>query len=188
MPYITGVFPLGVRAGEAAEVSVQGVNLGGIAQVKVEAAQSRPRDGQRFPCRSRAGKQLSLNAVKLAVGNEPEVLEQEPNNTIAQAQAISLPVTINGHIASGVEAVGKPDEDYFRFRARKGEQLSIDVAAARLGSPLDSVIEVLDAQGNAIPRATIRCLNQTTTTLATGTREPPVSGSHPLPAFTKAIT
>jgi len=35
-----------------------------------------------------------------------------------------------------------------------------------LGSPLDSVIEVLDANGSAIPRATIRCLNQTTTTLS----------------------
>ena len=35
-----------------------------------------------------------------------------------------------------------------------------------LGSPLDSVVEVLDAQGNAIPRATIRCLNETTTTLS----------------------
>jgi hypothetical protein len=31
---------------------------------------------------------------------------------------------------------------------------------------LDSVIEVLDAQGNAIPRATVRCINQTTTTLS----------------------
>ena len=38
--------------------------------------------------------------------------------------------------------------------------------AARLGSPLDSVIEVLDAQGNPIPRATARCLNETITTLA----------------------
>src|SRR6185437_12217494 len=46
------------------------------------------------------------------------------------------------------------------------ERLDISVAAARLGSPLDSVIEVLDAQGKAIPRATIRCLNQTTTTLS----------------------
>ena len=54
----------------------------------------------------------------------------------------------------------------------------------RLGSPLDSVIEVLDAQGNAIPRATIRCLNQTTTTLSdrdsrtTGVRLTSTSGLH----------
>ena len=107
----------------------------------------------------------SLNEVKLAVGNEPEILGREPNDTAAQAQAVSVPVTLNGHIDGGAKAGGSPDEDYFRFRAKKGEQLSIDVAAARLGSPLDSVIEVLDAQGKVIPRATIRCLNQTTTTL-----------------------
>ena len=41
----------------------------------------------------------------------------------------------------------------------------IEVAAARLGSPLDSVVEVLDSQGDAIPRATVRCLYQTQTTL-----------------------
>ena len=64
------------------------------------------------------------------------------------------------------EKSGSPDEDYFRFHASKGERISIDIAAARLGSSLDSVIEILDAQGNAIPRATIRCLNETTTTLA----------------------
>ena len=107
-----------------------------------------------------------LNEPRLEVGDVPEILEQEPNNTIAQAQAVSIPVTINGHIDGGAVSGGKPDEDYFRFHASKGEQLSIDVAAARLGSPLDSVIEVLDANGNAIPRATIRCLNQTTTTLS----------------------
>ena len=76
------------------------------------------------------------------------------------------------------------DEDYFRFRASKGQQLTIDVEAARVGSPLDSVIEVLDAQGNAIPRATVRCLNQTTTTLSdrdsrsTGIRLTSTSGLH----------
>ena len=71
---------------------------------------------------------------------------------------------------------GNPDEDYFRFHANKGERLNIDVAAARLGSSLDSVIEVLDAQGNAIPRATIRCLNQTTTTLSDRDSRTMVSG------------
>ncbi len=165
LPYITSVFPLGVRAGTPAEVSVQGINLGDVHQAKIEP----PKSGEGWttiPLIVRTGATASLNTVKLAVGNEPEVLEQEPNSTMAHAQAVSLPITINGHIASGVEAGGKPDEDYFRFQARKGEQLSIDVAASRLGSSLDSVIEVLDAQGSAIPRATIRCLNQTTTTLA----------------------
>src|SRR5271170_3785201 len=98
-------------------------------------------------------------------GGNPEVSEQEPNNSPAQAQAVTLPITINGHI-SGREADGAVDEDYFRFHARKGQNLTIDVAAARLGSPLDSQIEILDAQVNSIPRATIRCLYETYVTLS----------------------
>jgi hypothetical protein len=165
LSYITSVFPLGIRAGETAEVSVQGVNLGDVHQVKVEAPKS-AEGWATIPVEVRIGETTSLNSVKLAVGNQPEVLEKKPNNTITEAQEISLPATINGHIMGGNDAGGKPDEDYFRFRAKKGERLSIDVAASRLGSPLDSVIEVLDSEGIAIPRATIRCLNQTTTTLA----------------------
>ena len=164
LPYITSVFPLGVHAGQTVEVSVAGINLGGAGKVKVEPPKSA--DGwATIPLSVKNGDIWSLNKVKLAVGNEPEILEQEPNNTLAQAQVVPLPVTINGHIDGGAKAGGAVDEDYFRFHGRQGENLSIEVAAARLGSALDSVIEVLDAQGNAIPRATIRCLNHTTTTL-----------------------
>ena len=97
---------------------------------------------------------------------------------------ISLPVTINGHIDAATKTGKKSDEDYFRFHAKKGQSLGIQVAADRLGSRLDSVIEVLDAQGNAIPRATVRCQNQTMTTLSdrdsrtTGIRLVSTSGLH----------
>jgi hypothetical protein len=165
LPYVTGFFPLGIRAGEAAEVSVQGVNLSGIRTVKMIAPSS-DESWRTIPLSINNDEVTALNEVKVAVSDEPQVLELEPNNTVAQAQPVSLPVAINGHIDGGVKNGGNPDEDFFRFHARKGEQLNIEVAAARLGSALDSVIEVLDAQGNAIPRATIRCLNQTTTTLS----------------------
>ncbi len=165
LPYITRHFPLGVRAGETSEVQIEGANLGGVREIKVQP--SLPAEGWAVvPLSLDDGGIRPVNEAKLAVGNEPEILEKKPNNTVAQAQAVSLPVTINGHIDGGMKKVGSPDEDYFRFHANKGEALNIDVAAARLGSALDSVIEVLDAQGNAIPRATIRCLNQTTTTLS----------------------
>jgi hypothetical protein len=165
LPYITGVFPLGVRAGEPAQVSVTGLNLGGVQTVKVEPPKTA--DGwTTIPLKVKNGDSWALNSVKLAVGGEPEITEQKPSLTIAQAQMITPPVTINGRInESGAEG-GAAGEDYFRFHARQGEVLNIAVAAARLGSALDSVIEVLDAQGNPIPRATIRCLNQTTTTLS----------------------
>jgi len=165
LPYVTSFFPLGVRAGETAQVSVQGINLGGIREVNVET----PKLAEGWtttPLVIGNGGVHQLNEAKIAVGNEPESLEQEPNNTIPQAQVVSLPITINGHIDGGAIAGSDSDEDYFRFHAKTGERLTIDVAAARLGSALDSVIEVLDEHGNSIPRATIRCLNQTTTTLA----------------------
>ena len=163
LPYIASIFPLGVRAGGPAEVSVMGVNLGATRQVRLEPESTA---GAWTTIPLKISGLLPLNERRLAVGNEVEILEQEPNDSIAEAQAISVPVTINGHIDGGAKATGNPDEDYFRFHAYKGEQLSIDVAAARLGSALDSAIEVLDARGNDIPRATVRCLNQTTTTLA----------------------
>ncbi len=183
LPYLTGVFPLGVRAGELGRVSVSGVNLGGSQQIEVHP----PKwvDGwTTLPLNMKNDMGGSLNKLTLAVGNEPEILELEPNDTPDHAQVVSVPVTINGHINSQAKVGGKSDEDYFQFHAKGGQRLSIQVAAARLGSPLDSVIEVLDAQGSSIPRATVRCQNQTTTTLSdrdsrtTGMRLVSTSGLH----------
>ncbi len=183
LPYITGVFPLGVSAGKPAQVSVGGVNLGGSHDVDVHPPKWA--DGwTTLPVEVKSGEESSLDKATLAVGNEPEILEREPNNTPDGAQRISLPVTINGHIDGTAKTGAKPDGDYFRFHAKKGQSLNIQVTASRLGSPLDSVIEVLDAQGNPISRATVRCLNQTTTTLSdrdsrtTGIRLVSTSGLH----------
>src|SRR5207237_3944591 len=55
---------------------------------------------------------------------------------------------------------------YYRFHALKDRKYIIDVNARRLGSDLDSFIEVLDAKGAPIERATVRAVSQTFTTLA----------------------
>ena len=165
LPYVTGVFPLGVRAGQPSQVAMRGVNLGGVHEVKVNPPKWA--DGWTTVALPLAGA-TPLDTIKLGVGNEPEIVEHEPNDTPAEAQRVTLPVTINGHIDGSSQSgsnSGSADEDYFRFTARQGEPLTIEVAAARLGSPLDSVIEVLDGDGHPIPRATIRCLTQTQTTL-----------------------
>ena len=164
LPYVKTVFPLGVRAGQATQISVSGANLDGLSKITVQPPATA--EGWKTMRLDAIGGKRPLNEVKLAVSDAPETEEFEPNDSIAQAQTVSLPVTINGHISGEVDRSKKPDEDYFRFTAKKGQRLSIDVAASRLGSPLDSVLEVLDAQGNAIPRAIIRCLNETTTTLS----------------------
>jgi hypothetical protein len=183
LPYITRYFPLGVHAGETTAVAVEGVNLAGIRELKIDAPKLEA-GRKTVPITLKENVALPLNKVRLVVGDLPEIVEQEPNNSLAQAEDVSFPVTINGHISGGAKPGEASDEDYFRFHAGKGQQLTIDVEAARVGSPLDSVIEVLDAQGNAIPRATIRCLNQTTTTLSdrdsrtTGVRLTSTTGLH----------
>ncbi len=50
------------------------------------------------------------------------------------------------------------------FAAKKGQRLILEVNARRLGSPLDSSIEILDARGQPVQRATLPCLAKTYTT------------------------
>jgi hypothetical protein len=66
---------------------------------------------------------------------------------------------VNGRInKSGVQ-------NRYRFRAVKGEQLVFEVNARRLGSDLDSYLEILDAKGQPIERAIARPVWATSFTL-----------------------
>jgi hypothetical protein len=84
------------------------------------------------------------------------VAEREPNNTPAQAAAVTVPAVITGAI-EGTTA-GEADVDLYRFPARAGEQWVLEVNAARSKSKLDSFVEVLDAQGNRIPRLLLQAV------------------------------
>jgi hypothetical protein len=53
------------------------------------------------------------------------------------------------------------DAQTVRFAAKKGERLIVEVTAARAGSPVDSVAEILDASGKAVPRAVLRATTKT---------------------------
>jgi mono/diheme cytochrome c family protein len=82
--------------------------------------------------------------------------EREPNDAVAQANDVDAPVEIVGTI-SGC-AAGGADADLFRFSARVGEPWVIEVDAARSGSKLDSLIEVLDSQGRRIERVLLQAV------------------------------
>jgi hypothetical protein len=86
-----------------------------------------------------------------------EFKEQEPNNHPAFANAISAHAVASGAIgaATGDDAA---DVDLFRFRAQKGQQLVLEINAARNKSPLDSKLEVLDASGEPIPRVVLQAV------------------------------
>src|SRR5260370_28629262 len=77
---------------------------------------------------------LSTSAY-LLVTDAPSVNESEPNNTLAQAQAIEVPQTVNGRLDEDA------DVDMYKFHARAGERLSFIVHAARLQKPAPYLTE-----------------------------------------------
>ena len=102
--------------------------------------------------------------VSSSHGAHPDALEAEPNDTQAAAQPLAIPSTVNGWIRSaapGARRGSEVDQDVFRFTARQGQSLIFQVAAQQLGSPLDSILEVLDAGGRSVPRALLRPVAQT---------------------------
>ncbi len=90
-----------------------------------------------------ATSQGATSALKFMVGELPEIVEQEIDGEPVPTE-VPLPVTINGRIFP------REDVDIWTFAARKGQTVSCEVHAARLGSPLDSRLEVLDPQGRTI--------------------------------------
>lgn len=78
------------------------------------------------------------------VGELPEFIETESNSLPERAERVEMPVTINGQIC------GERDADYFRLAPRGGEIVVCEVLAARLGSALDPLVDILDAAGKPV--------------------------------------
>ncbi len=87
------------------------------------------------------------NPQNFIVGDLPEIKEQEPNATPAEANMLELPVTVNG-VVSSID-----DVDMFRFKLKKGARLICDINAQRMGSPLDSYIELFDPSGTEVVKS-----------------------------------
>ena len=135
LPVLLSAFPLGLERGVATKLALTGWNLAASTVEVKDGPMLRPEN--------------SLNKINVAVGEEPEIE--------ATDSPVNLPVTINGRLTT--------DHRDFRFRASKGQALIIEVNAARLGSPLDSVLEILDARGKSVERATIRATAENSLTL-----------------------
>jgi hypothetical protein len=154
-PLALAAYPLGLRKGKSADIALAGYNLGpGPMNVNGEPT---PEDESAVTVRPQTPAGKTFNQVKLALGEQPETESTGQNTSIASAQALATPVTVNGRLLAS--------ENDFRFKARKGEKLVIAVEANRFGSPLDSLIDVLDLKGEPVERATVRCVLATSVTL-----------------------
>jgi hypothetical protein len=150
VPVVTAVFPLGLQRGTEADIHIEGVHLGTTKTVHIKApADAAP--GTRLPLAVATPHGAPLGIQSVVVGEFPEIVDSGKTE-------LTVPGTANGRIAHPGAA------DTWHFTARKGQRLIVEVTARRIGSPLDSTIEILDAQGRPLPRATLRCLAKTYTT------------------------
>ncbi|MBX9579199.1 MAG: WD40 repeat domain-containing protein [Gemmataceae bacterium] len=146
VPVITGVFPLGVQRGKTTAVHVSGVNLGpeaGKAVMVTVPADAGP--GSKVPVPLPATKEKPLGKAEVVVDEFPAAVVDPANGA-----EVKVPGTADGIL------LRPGDAQAVRFAAKKGERLVIETNAQRLGSPVDPVIEVLDAAGKPVPRAVLR--------------------------------
>jgi hypothetical protein len=146
IPIVTGIFPLGVQRGTEAEIHLEGVHLGRTRTVHLKV-----------PADAAPEARLPVPVAKGILGNPSVRVDEFPQVAFASEATIPVPGTANGRI----DQPGATQT--WRFQAKKGQRLLLEVYAHRIGSPLDPVIEILDAQGQPLPWVTLRALAKTYT-------------------------
>src|SRR3954467_371596 len=147
-PTVRGMVPLGARRGETVEVLISGRHLEDAVELvfarsdiraqilaseffsvkaKVSIPNNVPTGLQDFRLRTRFGAYVGV----FHVGGLPEQREIEPNNDLAHAQVVTLPILING-------VINQNDYDLFRFHAEAGQKIVLDLMATRASSRLDA--------------------------------------------------
>jgi len=119
-------------------VTVRGVHLGGEQHLQVRAAADAAL-GSKIPVPIASKLGPVLNAPSVVVSEFPQSDFEQP---------LAVP-------GSGSGAIHQPGVvQSWPFKAKKGQPLIVEVEAQRLGSLLDPVLEILDAQGQ---RWSARC-------------------------------
>jgi hypothetical protein len=149
LPVVTALYPLGLQRGTEAEIHLEGVHLGPARSIRMKAAADAA-PGTRLALHLKTPQGAPLGLKSVLVGEFPEVQAQP-----GSVQSLPVPGTANGRIAQPGAT------DTWRFHASKGQRLILEVNARRLGAPLDSTIEILDAAGRPVPRAVLRSLART---------------------------
>ena len=166
IPSVVSTLPQAATPGQTVDVKIRGANLAGPTQLwtsfpaEVVLPPEIAGNGTNaaeitYRLKLPADAPLGLHGVRVvtaqgisnlklfALDDLPSVVQTRPNQTVAAAQALPLPVAVDGYVDS-------LSRDYYKFQAAAGQRLSIEVLARRLGSPLDSMIRLLDGKGREL--------------------------------------
>jgi hypothetical protein len=140
-PLPVAMYPLGGKVGETVSLQFLGDPLGDLAKSFVV-----PPPGDESLAYVEASNDAGVAPSRFPFRVSPldNVLEQEPNNSVKEAIAAPAPGAWNGKL-------DKPgDVDFFKFTAKKGQVLDINVYGRRLRTAIDSVLVVRKADGNGL--------------------------------------
>lgn len=166
IPSIGGTSPQAVVPGQTLAVKIRGGNLTGATQVwssfpsETTLAADVADNGKNaaevtFAFKVPADAPVGVHGVRIAnptgisnlalvmVDDLPSVAQVKPNATPALAQALTVPVGVDGNVDT-------LSRTYYKLTAAAGQTLSFEVVARRLGSPLDPMLRVLDLQGREL--------------------------------------
>lgn len=162
-PQITGLSPRSVKPGDAIDVTVSGKDLAGTTQLwtsfpaEVSLAPGVKDNGQQadrvvFRVKPTDPQTVGVQGVRvvaptgvsplalMVVDDLPTVAQQASNKSPEAAQALTLPVAVDGR-------VDNLSLNYYRFSAEAGQRISMEVLARRMGSALDPMIRLFKADG-----------------------------------------
>lgn len=142
IPAVTGYLPMGGKRGQTVDLTLEGVNLGGVKTMAVQI----PPSAQSVVVAAATPGGTAVNPLVLTPGDLDEGVEAEPNNAPAQATGVPGGATavMNGRIDK------KGDVDLFKIKPAAAGALQIDVYGRRLGSRIDGFLRILDPTGKEL--------------------------------------
>ena len=140
-PLATVAYPMGGRRGEITSFQIAGP---AVDRVPTQHWLMSDVLHQPLPIALRYTDGQGSGFVAIRSGDQPEYLEADDNNTIDTANAVTIPVCLNGKFETTA------DKDYFRFSGQKGERWMIRAHTRSLGSPTDIYMELLKVDGSRL--------------------------------------
>jgi hypothetical protein len=139
-PRPTAAYPSGGKMGEETEVKFLGVPSGELVQKFALPAE----EVVDFGVYAQDDGGIAPTPNNFRLFEHGNAFEAEPNNEMAQASPVELPLAFNGIIQE------PKDVDFFKFSAKKGQQFEVECYARRIRSGLDPVMNLYKADGGGI--------------------------------------
>ena len=139
-PRPTAAYPAGGKKGEEVEVKFLGLPSGELMQKFALPAE----EVTDFGVFAKDDGGIAPTPNNFRLFEHGNAFEVEPNNEMAKASPVELPLAFNGIIQE------PKDVDFFRFSAKKGQQFEVECYARRIRSGLDPVMNLYKADGGGI--------------------------------------